>query len=258
MSGAALVRHPEVAAIAFTGSLPVGLEIVRAAAETGRASATSSSVVAELGGKNCVIVDSDADLDEAVPGDRRLGVRVRRARNARPPRGSSSTRRSPISCSSASRARSRCSSSARRTTLGTDVPPVIERAAQERVDRYAELAARAGDDRRGRGSRPAAAAGSARRRSPPICPTDSPVLRGGDLRAAARRSSGSATSSRRCDIVDGAPVRADRRAVRARSRDGAARPRAHSGREPVRQPRDHRARWSAASRSAATGCRAPA
>ncbi len=41
--GAALVRHPDVATIAFTGSLPVGLEIVRAAAETGPASATSSA-----------------------------------------------------------------------------------------------------------------------------------------------------------------------------------------------------------------------
>ena len=34
-------------------------------------------VVAEMGGKNCVIVDADADLDEAVPGDRRLGLRLR-------------------------------------------------------------------------------------------------------------------------------------------------------------------------------------
>ena len=56
---------PSVATIAFTGSLPVGLEIVRAAAETGERH--FKQVVAELGGKNCVIVDADADLDEAVP-----------------------------------------------------------------------------------------------------------------------------------------------------------------------------------------------
>ncbi|HEY2259853.1 MAG TPA: aldehyde dehydrogenase family protein, partial [Solirubrobacteraceae bacterium] len=60
--GAALVRHPEIAAIAFTGSLPVGREIVRAAAETGDGQRHFKQVIAELGGKNCVIVDSDADL----------------------------------------------------------------------------------------------------------------------------------------------------------------------------------------------------
>ena len=66
--GAALVRHPEVATIAFTGSLPVGKEIVRSAAEVVDGQRQFKSVVAELGGKNCVIVDSDADLDETVPG----------------------------------------------------------------------------------------------------------------------------------------------------------------------------------------------
>ena len=65
--GAALVRHPEVAAIAFTGSLPVGREIVRAAADTVDGQRHFKRVIAELGGKNCVIVDADADLDEAVP-----------------------------------------------------------------------------------------------------------------------------------------------------------------------------------------------
>ena len=54
--------------IAFTGSSAVGLEILRAAAETPRRAAHVKRVVAEMGGKNCVIVDADADLDEAVPG----------------------------------------------------------------------------------------------------------------------------------------------------------------------------------------------
>ena len=53
--------------IAFTGSGAVGLEIVRAAAETPDGQRHVKRVVAEMGGKNCVIVDSDADLDEAVP-----------------------------------------------------------------------------------------------------------------------------------------------------------------------------------------------
>ncbi len=100
-------------------------------------------VVAEMGGKNCVIVDSDADLDEAVPG---------------------------IVSSAFGYAGQKCSAASRvlvheqlaetllerlvgatatlvvgqAETFGTDVPPVIEREAQERVERYAEEAARTG------------------------------------------------------------------------------------------------------------------
>ena len=65
--GAALVRNPRVHTIAFTGSGAVGLDIVRAAAETPDGQGFVKRVVAEMGGKNCVIVDADADLDEAVP-----------------------------------------------------------------------------------------------------------------------------------------------------------------------------------------------
>ena len=53
--------------IAFTGSQPVGLEIIRGAAQTVAGQNHIKRVVAELGGKNCVIVSADADLDEAVP-----------------------------------------------------------------------------------------------------------------------------------------------------------------------------------------------
>jgi RHH-type transcriptional regulator, proline utilization regulon repressor / proline dehydrogenase / delta 1-pyrroline-5-carboxylate dehydrogenase len=66
-AGAALVREPAVSAIAFTGSCEVGLQIVRAAADTHPTQRHVKRVVAEMGGKNCVIVDGDADLDEAVP-----------------------------------------------------------------------------------------------------------------------------------------------------------------------------------------------
>jgi predicted delta-1-pyrroline-5-carboxylate dehydrogenase group 2 len=65
--GSALVRHPGVHAIAFTGSCEVGLGIISAAAQTPPEQHHVKRVVAEMGGKNCVIVDSDADLDEAVP-----------------------------------------------------------------------------------------------------------------------------------------------------------------------------------------------
>jgi len=65
--GAALVRDPRVHTIAFTGSSAVGLDIIKAAAETPDGQGHLKRVVAEMGGKNCVILDSDADLDEAVP-----------------------------------------------------------------------------------------------------------------------------------------------------------------------------------------------
>ena len=97
-------------------------------------------VVAELGGKNCVLVDSDADLDQAVPG---------------------------IVSSAFAYAGQKCSAAARvlvheaifetlldrlagavrvlvvgqAAELGTEVPPLIEQEAQRRVMRYAERAA---------------------------------------------------------------------------------------------------------------------
>jgi RHH-type proline utilization regulon transcriptional repressor/proline dehydrogenase/delta 1-pyrroline-5-carboxylate dehydrogenase len=66
--GAALVEHPSVHTIAFTGSGTVGLEILRRAADPGPDQRHLKRVVAEMGGKNCVIVDADADLDDVVPG----------------------------------------------------------------------------------------------------------------------------------------------------------------------------------------------
>jgi RHH-type transcriptional regulator, proline utilization regulon repressor / proline dehydrogenase / delta 1-pyrroline-5-carboxylate dehydrogenase len=141
-AGAALVEDPRVHTIAFTGSMPVGLEIVRAAAEPRPGQHHLKRVIAEMGGKNCVIVDADADLDEAVPG---------------------------VIESAFDYAGQKCSAAARvlvheavadtllerlagavetlevgpASDLGTDVPPVIEREAQERVLRMgAEAAAR--------------------------------------------------------------------------------------------------------------------
>jgi RHH-type transcriptional regulator, proline utilization regulon repressor / proline dehydrogenase / delta 1-pyrroline-5-carboxylate dehydrogenase len=67
--GAALVEHPDVVVIAFTGSRAVGLAINRRAAEVSAHGLTSvKKVIAEMGGKNAIIVDDDADLDEAVVG----------------------------------------------------------------------------------------------------------------------------------------------------------------------------------------------
>jgi RHH-type proline utilization regulon transcriptional repressor/proline dehydrogenase/delta 1-pyrroline-5-carboxylate dehydrogenase len=67
VAGDRLVRHPDVALIAFTGSQEVGTRIYATAAAT-PGSRMLKRVVAEMGGKNAVIVDDDADLDEAVQG----------------------------------------------------------------------------------------------------------------------------------------------------------------------------------------------
>lgn len=64
--GAYLVRSPNVHLIAFTGSREVGLEILREAYTHRPGQEHVKRVVCEMGGKNAVIVDSDADLDEAV------------------------------------------------------------------------------------------------------------------------------------------------------------------------------------------------
>jgi RHH-type proline utilization regulon transcriptional repressor/proline dehydrogenase/delta 1-pyrroline-5-carboxylate dehydrogenase len=141
--GAALVRDPRVHTIAFTGSNKVGLEIVRTAAEVQDGQRHLKRVVAEMGGKNAVIVDSDADLDEVVPA---------------------------VVASAFVFAGQKCSAAARvlahesihdalvdrlagavevlqvgqASELDTDVPPVIEQEAQERVARYAAEAEKSG------------------------------------------------------------------------------------------------------------------
>jgi RHH-type proline utilization regulon transcriptional repressor/proline dehydrogenase/delta 1-pyrroline-5-carboxylate dehydrogenase len=141
--GAALVRDPGVQTVAFTGSLAVGLEIVRMAAEPSAGQQHIKRVVAELGGKNCVLVDSDADLDEAVPAI-----------------VSSAFAYAGQKCSAASRVLvheaivdqllERVAGAVRVLVVGqasllsTDVPPVIEREAKERIDSYRSLAERAG------------------------------------------------------------------------------------------------------------------
>ncbi len=66
--GAALVRHPDVAVIAFTGSRGVGCRINKLAAEVPTSRPGLKRVIAELGGKNAIIVDANADLDEAIKG----------------------------------------------------------------------------------------------------------------------------------------------------------------------------------------------
>jgi RHH-type proline utilization regulon transcriptional repressor/proline dehydrogenase/delta 1-pyrroline-5-carboxylate dehydrogenase len=142
-AGEALVSDPRVHTIAFTGSSAVGLAIVRAAAETPDGQSHVKRVVAEMGGKNCVLVDADADLDDAVPAI--LGSAFGYAGQK---------------CSAAARVLAheriadalieRLGGAMRALVVGqaesfaTDVPPVIEQEARERVERYSDSAARDG------------------------------------------------------------------------------------------------------------------
>jgi RHH-type proline utilization regulon transcriptional repressor/proline dehydrogenase/delta 1-pyrroline-5-carboxylate dehydrogenase len=200
--GAALVRHPAVHLIAFTGSMPVGIDIMRAAADVAEGQKHLKHVVAEMGGKNCVIVDADADLDEAVPA---------------------------IVSSAFVYAGQKCSAAARvlvheaiadqlteriagavsvlvldqASELGTDVPPVIEQSAAERVARYATLAERDG--------RIVARAEGAPDRGwfcPPVVaadlPPDSPVL-GEEIFGPVLAIDRVRDVAHGCDIVDGLP-----------------------------------------------------
>jgi RHH-type proline utilization regulon transcriptional repressor/proline dehydrogenase/delta 1-pyrroline-5-carboxylate dehydrogenase len=68
VAGDRLVHHPDVSVIAFTGSREVGTHVYAAAAQAAKGSRHVKRVIAEMGGKNAIIVDDDADLDEAVQG----------------------------------------------------------------------------------------------------------------------------------------------------------------------------------------------
>jgi len=136
--GGALVRDPRVALIAFTGSKEVGLDIIEAAGRTPDEQGLIKKVVCEMGGKNAVIVDDTADLDEAV-----LGVRA------------SAFGYSGQKCSACSRVivlegvhdpfLKRLIESTRTLVVGdpadpaTDVGPVIDEPAARKIRRYIEI-----------------------------------------------------------------------------------------------------------------------
>lgn len=65
-SGSLLAAHPDVAALAFTGSREVGLALIQQAHRRSPEQRRVKRVVCEMGGKNAIIVDEDADLVEAV------------------------------------------------------------------------------------------------------------------------------------------------------------------------------------------------
>mgnify|MGYP005839177895 CR=1 FL=1 len=65
--GPGLVNNPDVDFVTFTGSRAVGLSIIEAAARVAPGQRGVRRVVAEMGGKNAIIVDEDADLDQSIP-----------------------------------------------------------------------------------------------------------------------------------------------------------------------------------------------
>ncbi len=143
-AGAALAGHPDVATIAFTGSGPVGLELLRTAAEVRPGARQLTRVVAEMGGKNCVIVDSDADLDEAIPA-------IVESAFAYGGQKCSAAARVLVHAAQHDALIERLAGAVEGLQVGpaddfaTDVPPLIERDAQERVRHYAALAAEHGE-----------------------------------------------------------------------------------------------------------------
>jgi RHH-type proline utilization regulon transcriptional repressor/proline dehydrogenase/delta 1-pyrroline-5-carboxylate dehydrogenase len=66
--GAAVVDHPAIDTIAFTGSKTVGMGIVASASRLREGQVHVKRVIAEMGGKNAIVVDDGADLDQAVKG----------------------------------------------------------------------------------------------------------------------------------------------------------------------------------------------
>jgi 1-pyrroline-5-carboxylate dehydrogenase len=66
--GNGVVEHPKTRYIAFTGSKEVGLDINERAAKTQKGQIWIKRTVLEMGGKDSIVVDADADIDSAVAG----------------------------------------------------------------------------------------------------------------------------------------------------------------------------------------------
>ncbi len=64
--GAHLVNHADISLICFTGSKEVGLQIISNAAVVQKGQRHVKNCIVEMGGKNALIVDNDADLDEVI------------------------------------------------------------------------------------------------------------------------------------------------------------------------------------------------
>ncbi|HVP05339.1 MAG TPA: proline dehydrogenase family protein [Dehalococcoidia bacterium] len=136
-AGQALVEHPGVDIIAFTGSNAVGLGIIEAAAKTKPGQHNVKRVIAEMGGKNAVIIDEDADLDQAIEGviASAFGYAGQKC---------SACSRLVIAGSAYEEAAARLANAVRSLVVGpphlpeTFVPPVINEDARRKIEGYIE------------------------------------------------------------------------------------------------------------------------
>jgi len=136
--GAALVRDPRIALIAFTGSKAVGLDIIKAAGVTTDDQENVKKVICEMGGKNAIIIDASADLDEAVLGVRQsaFGFQGQKC---------SACSRAIVLESAHDQFLHRLVESTRALVVGdpmesgTDVGPVIDQEAANKIRQYIEL-----------------------------------------------------------------------------------------------------------------------
>ena len=141
--GAQLVRDPRVALIAFTGSKGVGLDIVQACGTTHESQEQVKKVVCEMGGKNAIIVDESADLDEAV-------LAVRQSAFGFSGQKCSACSRVIVVGSAHDPFLHRLVEATRTLTLGdpslpgTDIGPVIDAEAAAKIRGYIELGKREG------------------------------------------------------------------------------------------------------------------
>jgi RHH-type proline utilization regulon transcriptional repressor/proline dehydrogenase/delta 1-pyrroline-5-carboxylate dehydrogenase len=141
--GRTLAAHPHVSMIAFTGSREVGLNIIRQGAEIGADQDHIKKVIAEMGGKNAIIVDADADLDEAVSGILKsaFGYQGQKC---------SACSRVIVLTENYDRLLARLIPAADALEIGdpagpsTDIGPVISREAKQKVMRYVELGKKEG------------------------------------------------------------------------------------------------------------------
>jgi RHH-type proline utilization regulon transcriptional repressor/proline dehydrogenase/delta 1-pyrroline-5-carboxylate dehydrogenase len=137
VAGRALVEHPDVDIIAFTGSKEVGLSILASAAIVRKGQLQPKRVIAEMGGKNAIIIDEDADLDQAVSG-------VVRSAFGYAGQKCSACSRLIVVGTAYLEVLSRLSAAVESLIVGppedpaTDVPPVISREAQQRIAGYIE------------------------------------------------------------------------------------------------------------------------
>ena len=133
-----LVGHPDIDIVAFTGSLQVGLGILERASRVPPPQAHVKRVIAEMGGKNAIIIDDDADLDEAV-------VHVIQSAFGFQGQKCSACSRVIVVEPIYDRFVSRLVEAARSLRIGPaedpscQVGPLVEKAAQERVLRYIEI-----------------------------------------------------------------------------------------------------------------------